>query len=60
MENTLVAPCTGSSVRERFERHDPRAARYWELVAELNGTPGVASTIREWNWITAAVLHHLA
>jgi DNA-binding transcriptional MerR regulator len=50
---------TRRGMRERFERHDPRAARYWELVAKLNGTPSVASTISEWNWIRAAVLHHL-
>ncbi|MGA2451060.1 MAG: MerR family transcriptional regulator [Polyangiaceae bacterium] len=47
-------------MRDRFERHDPRAARYWELVSTLNGTPSVASTINEWRWITAAVLHHFA
>jgi DNA-binding transcriptional MerR regulator len=47
-------------MRQRFERHDPRAARYWELVAVMNGTPSVASTIKEWNWIKAAVLHHFA
>lgn len=47
-------------MRERFERHDPRAARYWELVATLNGTPSVDSTVREWKWITTAVLHHFA
>jgi DNA-binding transcriptional MerR regulator len=45
-------------IRERFERHDPRAARYWELVSTLNGTPSVASTVKEWKWITTAVLHH--
>jgi DNA-binding transcriptional MerR regulator len=46
-------------MRDRFERHDPRAARYWELVAIMNGTPSVASTVREWNWIKSAVLHHM-
>lgn len=47
-------------MRDRFERHDPRAARYWELVSTLNGTPSVASTVSEWKWITSAVLHHFA
>ncbi|HXN30523.1 MAG TPA: hypothetical protein VN894_01630 [Polyangiaceae bacterium] len=47
-------------MRDRFERHDPRAARYWELIAALNGTPSVASTAKEWKWITTAVLHHFA
>jgi hypothetical protein len=28
------------------------------LVAILNGTPSVASNVREWNWIKATVLHH--
>ena len=47
-------------MRERFEKHDPRAARYWELVAVLKGTPAVASTVAEWKWISEAVLHHFA
>ena len=47
-------------MRERFERHDPRASRYWELVAVMNGTPSVASTVAEWSWIKTAVLHHFA
>lgn len=47
-------------MRERFERHDPRAARYWELVAMMNGTPSVASTVKEWDWIKTAVLRHFA
>jgi len=51
---------TRRGMRERFERHDPRAARYWELVAQLNGTPSVASTVSEWKWISTAVLHHFA
>ena len=48
------------AMRERFLGHDPRAARYWELVAVLNGRPSVASTVNEWKWITTAVLHHFA
>ncbi len=47
-------------MRERFEQHDPRAARYWELVALMNGTPSVASIVKEWNWIKRAVLKHFA
>ena len=34
---------------ERFCGHDPRAARYWERVATLNGRPSVASTVKEWS-----------
>jgi DNA-binding transcriptional MerR regulator len=51
---------TRHGIRERFARHDPRAARHWELVAFLNGKPSMASTVEEWNWIKAAVLHHFA
>jgi DNA-binding transcriptional MerR regulator len=51
---------TRRGMRERFERHDPRAGRYWELVSALNGTTSVASTVSEWKWITRAVLHHFA
>jgi hypothetical protein len=51
---------TRHGMRERFARHDPRAARYWELVAALNGEPSMAATVEEWNWTKAAVLHHFA
>ena len=51
---------TRRGMLERFEKHDPRAARYWELVALLNGTPSTASNVKEWDWIKKAVLHHLA
>src|SRR5580658_1195069 len=47
-------------MRDRFERHEPRAARYWELVSTLNGTPSVRSNVTEWKWISTAVLHHFA
>ena len=47
-------------MRERFWGHDPRSSRYWELVATLNGNPRVASTVAEWKWISAAVIHHFA
>jgi DNA-binding transcriptional MerR regulator len=47
-------------IRERFARHDPRAARYWELVAILNGKSSMAIKVEEWNWVKAAVLHHFS
>ena len=47
-------------MRERFARHDPRAARYWELVATMNGKPSMAIKVKEWNWVKAAVLHHFS
>lgn len=47
-------------VRARFANHDPRAARYWELVATMNGTaPRAVGNVDDWRWIAAAVLHHL-
>jgi hypothetical protein len=36
-------------MRERFARHDPRAARCWELVGILNGKPSMAIKVEEWN-----------
>jgi DNA-binding transcriptional MerR regulator len=48
------------SVREQFARHDPREARYWELVSVLNGEPGVVRKVEAWNWTKAAILHHFA
>lgn len=47
-------------IRERFERQDPRASRYWELVAILKGTPSTQSNVAEWDWMKRAVLHHFA
>jgi DNA-binding transcriptional MerR regulator len=46
--------------RERFARQDPRASRYWELVALLNGKHEMAGHVDEWKWVLAAVLHHVA
>jgi DNA-binding transcriptional MerR regulator len=45
-------------MRERFARHDPRAARYWELVGILGGEPSMAIKVEEWKWIKSAILHH--
>ncbi|HEU4407175.1 MAG TPA: MerR family transcriptional regulator [Polyangiaceae bacterium] len=46
-------------MRERFAKHDPRASRYWELVALLKGQPPQASPNEEWAWLTRAIEHHL-
>jgi DNA-binding transcriptional MerR regulator len=43
-----------------YAQHDPRASRYWELVAIMKGQPPQASPNREWIWIQAAMKHHLA
>lgn len=40
--------------------HDPRATRYWELVAILKGEPPRSAANEEWHWLNAAVAHHLA
>jgi DNA-binding transcriptional MerR regulator len=47
-----------AGVRDRFERHDPRASRYWELVGILNGKHEMASRVEEWKWIVTATMHH--
>jgi hypothetical protein len=47
-------------LRRKYAEHDPRAARYWELVAILRGDPPGSSPNREWAWIIAAMKHHLA
>jgi DNA-binding transcriptional MerR regulator len=44
---------------ERIERQDPRASRYWELVATLGGKHEMSSRVAEWAWIVAAVRRHL-
>ncbi len=51
---------TRRGMRERFANQDPRASRYWELLAIMNGTPSTLGTVEEWKWIQAAVLHHFA
>jgi DNA-binding transcriptional MerR regulator len=48
-----------ASMRERYEKHDPRAARYWELVAIMNNQPCMTGPAREWGWIAGAIKHHI-
>lgn len=47
-------------LRQQYAQHDPRASRYWELVAIMRGQSVDASPHAEWNWIAAAMKHHLA
>ena len=47
-------------LREMYAKHDPRAARYWELVSVLKGEPAPSPVSRAWAWITEAMKHHLA
>lgn len=63
-----IAKATGKPIsddfkrglRERFERHDPRASRYWELVATMSGRPSSpVASVADWRFITDAVKHHL-
>jgi DNA-binding transcriptional MerR regulator len=51
------------SLRARFEEQDPRASRYWELVAILKGRPpaqgpGENWPMEEWRWFIAASRAH--
>jgi citrate synthase len=43
-----------------YREHDPRAARYWELVAILRGEAPDRRPNREWTWIVEAMKHHPA
>lgn len=48
------------ATHEKYTHHDPRAARYWELVAILAGREHQQWAHEEWKWLTAAMAHHLA
>ena len=39
-------------------KHDPRGARYWELVAILRGTP--IERFDDWTWLGEAMREHLS
>ena len=47
-------------LHSQYAQHDPRASRYWELVAIMKGQSPQTSPNREWLWIAAAMKHHLA
>ena len=34
---------------------DPRAERYWQLLAVVNGWPPVPATVPAWEWLIAAL-----
>jgi DNA-binding transcriptional MerR regulator len=40
--------------------HEPRAARYWQLLAVINGWPPIPSTMPAWGWLTEALRASLA
>jgi hypothetical protein len=45
-----------SELAERFEQGaDPRAERYWQLLAVINGWPPVPATMPAWRWTIDAL-----
>ena len=52
-------PTFRAGVRQRFERQDPRASRYWELVGILNGRHPMSGHVADWRWIVEALLHRI-
>jgi DNA-binding transcriptional MerR regulator len=45
-----------AELADRFEQGaDPRAERYWQLLAVINGWPPVPTTIPAWQWTIAAL-----
>ncbi|SEE06416.1 MerR family transcriptional regulator [Bradyrhizobium erythrophlei] len=47
-------------LRTKYAQHDPRATRYWELIAIMRGQSPDSSPNRQWAWIVDAMRHHLA
>ncbi|MEO8181463.1 MAG: MerR family transcriptional regulator [Deltaproteobacteria bacterium] len=48
-----------AGVRQRFDRQDPRAMRYWQLVGILNGKPSMSTQAAGWGFIVQALQHHV-
>jgi DNA-binding transcriptional MerR regulator len=45
-----------AELADRFEQGaDPRAERYWQLLAVINGWPPVPTTMPAWRWTIAAL-----
>jgi DNA-binding transcriptional MerR regulator len=45
-----------TELADRFEQGaDPRAERYWQLLAVINGWPPVPTTMPAWRWTIAAL-----
>lgn len=59
-----VAAVTGevpeALVARMRAQYDPRAERYWELVAIMKGAPKPEGQFAAWQWLGAAMRHHLA
>jgi DNA-binding transcriptional MerR regulator len=48
------------AIRDRFEKHDPRASRYWELVAVMSGRAPAVGNVADWRFVAEAIKAHLA
>ena len=49
-------PVPRAELADRFEQGaDPRAERYWQLLAVINGWPPVPTAIPAWDWTIAAL-----
>jgi hypothetical protein len=49
-------PAFRAELADRFEQGaDPRAERYWQLLAVINGWPPVPTTMPAWQWTIAAL-----
>jgi DNA-binding transcriptional MerR regulator len=55
----IAAPFGGvphAELADRFEQGaDPRAERYWQLLAVINGWPAVPTTMPAWRWTIEAL-----
>jgi DNA-binding transcriptional MerR regulator len=50
------ASASRSELADRFEQGaDPRAERYWQLLAVINGWPPVPTTMPAWRWTIEAL-----
>jgi DNA-binding transcriptional MerR regulator len=48
------------AIRDRFEKHDPRASRYWELVGIMSGRAPAVGNVEDWRFVADAIKTHLA
>lgn len=49
-------PAFRAELADRFEQGaDPRAERYWQLLAVINGWPPAPTTMPAWRWTIAAL-----
>jgi DNA-binding transcriptional MerR regulator len=47
-------------LHDKYAQHDPRASRFWQLVAIMKGQSPERSPNQQWAWIIAAMKHPLA